>query len=297
MSWAAFAQGSAEPLRTARKVQLVDLATGHHVPGALQRYKHGWIPVAPGTDQGESASLITEVKAPPRGTVSAAVLKASRAFETQSQEDAESWYDDQGGNNLDKGLWRSSGSGLEDRALSFWDAYQNPDDYGPINKILRGPDGPDRKKVMQGIDRMWQDAGETVKPNVHLFRAIRGDDPSSDKFLEAMQPGAVYQEKGMISASGELDSVQGWLKLVPKVGDFRTNRPIHPDDTVIEIKPLPTTKVVGGATQFIEVMMHPDTKFRVVSVDRRIAKAPQDPLGDSLLERFEYRHVVVEVVP
>lgn len=265
-----------------------DLA--EHVPGTPDRYKHGWIPLVGGVP---SPAVMPKTEKP--GTEPASIAKLTAAFQLASQEKATRWFDSVSPDHLE---WTDASDDVSRRALSFWDAYQEPAQYGQMNQILRGPSNTTRKELISNVvNDLFAKIGTKTPKDARFYRALRGDTPDADKFLDSLKPGSVYTERGMISTSANLNMTQGWLK-VDNDNNYNATRDIDPQDTVIEIRPPAGTVVVGGHTGFIETMMHPDTKFKVISSDivsTAKAKSPIDP--DSDIDQFKYRHVVVEVIP
>lgn len=272
----------------------LDLATGHHVKGTPIRYHHGWIPVAPG-------EVFTSHEHDSKYT------KDSIEIQSDAQQAAEDWADESGldpNSDTDDRLWKypsagdrfHPGTSLSTQAASFWYAYQEPNQYGEQNGILRGPNNAERKRVMSIVDRMFNEAGMRTQKQMSVYRALRADDPKEKAWLGTLEPGKVYSERGMVSTTAYPDLAQGWLALDPKA-NFKPQRHPTADDTVVEIQLPKGTNIVGGSPQFIETMLHPDTKYRVVKISTETAH-PSDPLGDGdELPPFKYRHVIVEAVP
>jgi hypothetical protein len=59
------------------------------------------------------------------------------------------------------------------------------------------------------------------------------------------------------------------------------------------------TRIVGGNPEFIETMLKPGSKFKIISSERRRADHAEQPLGSDGVEDkpFYYTHVIAELQP
>jgi hypothetical protein len=287
--------------------RLVDLATGHHVKGTPIRYHHNWVPVTPTEaalyDRMGMGLDPPKIDAPPGASVDELAKLRDRSIAAQraAQEKAQKWYShgNPGWENLDDDQdWKDFHLPISAQAKSFWAAYQEPAQYALQNKILRGLDddaGP-RKMLMKAVDYMFKAGGTKAPAKISVYRAVRATDPKAQAFLESLKPGATYKERGMVSTTAMLNDAQGWLKADPD-DRYQGDRRINDLDAVLEIQVPKGMQILGGSTQFIETMLHPDTKYKVISVERRHAD-PTNPIGgDDPEPEFEYDHVTVEAQP
>jgi hypothetical protein len=284
--------------------QLVDLAAGHHVKGTPIRFHHNWVPVTP-----EESALYEKmgmgltppkISLPDSKSVADFAKRRDRSIAAQrkAQEKATNWYSK---NNPywesmdDDQVWKDFFAPIDKQAKSFWAAYQEPTQYALQNKILRGmeDDAGPRKMLMKTVNKMFTAGGMKAPTDLSLYRAIRATDPKAQDFIDSLTPGATYKERGMVSTTAMLNDAQGWLKSNPTDG-YQPDRRISPMDTVLEIQVPKGTQILGGSTQFIETMLHPDTKYKVISVERRHADPTNPTSGDDPEPEFEYNHVTVE---
>jgi hypothetical protein len=181
-------------------------------------------------------------------------------------------------------------------SAEFWQEYQNPVIYGKINSVLRGtpdPTGPSKADLAAMARRMFDEAGYQLPENVSLYRGLRT--MKSIDWKNELTPGSIFTDKGMVSTTAQENFAQGWLT-IGLHGEFNSKSPL-PDDVVMEIHVPKGTRVVGGSPNFIETMLPPGSKFRIISNETRYANAT-DPLETSRkIPPFPYTHIVAELIP
>ena len=204
--------------------------------------------------------------------------------------------------------WYSTTSGEdpedEQYAASLWEQYQSPDVYGKINNLLRGgkpdPDDPPADDVRRYADMMFDRGGWTTEKPIRVYRALKskrassfepGDDTGTEDWAAKLQPGVVFSDSGIVSTTAHMRFSQGWLM---GAHDGSDTREPQRNDVVVEIRVPKGQRIVGGDPQFIETMLPPDTRLRVVEAYPLEAKAV-NPL-DHTHKTFVYTHVIAEVV-
>lgn len=212
---------------------------------------------------------------------------ASLHMEHEAQITSEFWHD----------TLPNDAPAVDQYAKSLWEAYQNPQSYASINTMLRtGKKTPDSNTTVGNLRRyvakMFEDAGTTTKEPMTLYRAIRSSDQPGHNWAEIFKPGTVFTDKGIMSCTAHRRFAQGWLNNDP-VGNEEDNA--KPNDVVLEIRTPAGQRIVGGSKQFIETMLPPGTKLRIISNEQRTAKEPYNPLGALAEDPFTYTHVVAEV--
>lgn len=236
-----------------------------------------------------------------------------RSLNTQdfAQQRASSWYDritgmgdDWGGLTFDM-LQNEIG---EDDPLWFaaalWSEYQMPEHYGKISAGLREGvpvDGIAASEVREmARDLFGSNAAYKVPQDIVLYRALKGKRsgmPNDVDWPKVLTVGAVFEDSGIISTTALPESSEGWLYLEH---DGFLGREVQPDDVVMEIRVPAGTNIVGGNTFFIETMLAPGSRFRVISSETRRTK-PDDPLSSDwprgTMTPAPYTHVVVELIP
>lgn len=237
-----------------------------------------------------------------------------RSINTQefAQQRASSWYnrttglgDEWGGLTFDSMRYDY---GKEDdplwAAAALWSEYQMPEHYGKISASLREGtpvDGFESDTVREMANVLFNSpAAYAVPQDIVLYRALKGKRsgmPQDTDWTKVLTVGAVFEDKGIVSTTALPESSEGWLYLEH---DGYLGREVQLDDVIMEIRVPAGTKVVGGNTFFIETMLAPGTKFRVLSSEVRRTK-PEDPLSSTWprgeMPPAPYTHVVVELVP
>lgn len=203
-------------------------------------------------------------------------------------------------------MWDSDeawqGDDDEQYAASIWEFYQSPSKYGAINKALRtNKADPD---MLIGVDQlrkdialMFEKGGYTTTKPMKTYRALRSD--KDHNWAKELQPGTVFEEDGLCSTTAHNLASQGWLTINPdNTGTGGKPRDVNPDDVVMEIQVPKGTRIVGGNTFFIETMLKPGSKFKVISTERRRTDKADMPLGgDHVAKPFYYTHVIAELQP
>lgn len=183
------------------------------------------------------------------------------------------------------------------KAQGLWQEYQSPEQYSHIQYILRtgqrdseypGTDPAEMKKIAA---LMFDKGGYTTERPMTVFRALKSDANTPD-WAEKFKPGTEFSDKGIISTTAHLRFSEGWLTNDAK---GRHNRTPGPEDVVVEIRLPKGQRIVGGDPQFIETMLPPGTRMKVVSANETGAE-PVNPLGGERGTPFQYTHVVAEVI-
>lgn len=268
-----------------------DLA--EHVKGTPLRYHHGWKKAAPGDDDGEEARISDASK-----LKQVAPTRWESATDTQdkAQKKATLWYS-RAMRNEDMKNYPSA---------QFWEKYQEPGEYEKINEWLRNPKDELHARALSVAKAMFSLAGvKTTKP-IKLYRGLRSQ-PNLD-WTKQLQVGKVFQDNGMVSTTGGIDYAnpsdtgddglsfaQSWLTMRHD-GQAWATKP-DPGSVVMEIHVPPGTTVVGGSDQFIETMLPPGSKFKIISQEQRTA-SPRNPTDSgSRQPPFTYTHVIAELQP
>lgn len=217
-----------------------------------------------------------------------------------------------------------------DAAERFWEDYQEPGKYGQINEELREPGDQgvytqwqpkmDRNdefmaamgmyqpppapkgsmlgeaKVRDLMEHAFADGGYTTEKPMTVYRALKSENGLN--WAQTLKPGTVFTDNGMVSTTAHRKASLGWLHLEH---DGTAGRQVNSNDVVMEVHVPQGTRVLGGDPQFIETMLHPDSKFKVVSSEVKEATDAVNPLGDEKIRKTKkpalYTHVVVELQP
>lgn len=211
---------------------------------------------------------------------------------------------EQGNAQIAAKVWYSnvpdSASSTEKQGAGTWEQYQDPAIYGKINQTLRAKKdlwGPSYKIVKASVDAMFAKGGYTTQAPMQIYRALRSSNQEQatgvPDWAQKLQPGTVFQEDGIVSATAHNRFAQGWLALDAKGNEVDAEKP---DDVVLEIHVPKGTRIVGGDPQFIETMLPPGTKMKIISSEVRTASKAVSPLSNDKLPSFQYTHVKAEVV-
>ena len=178
-----------------------------------------------------------------------------------------------------------------DYAAMLWVQYQSPDDYGDINASLRTPAKEPlvslfNGQVEQSSSQIKKDAVEafaeggwtTTRP-MTLYRALTSD--KDHNWSKILTPGTTFEDDGMVSTTAHPVFAQGWLG-----GYGNKRRPASAaQDVVMKIKVPEGTRILGGDPQFIETMLKPGSKFKVVSAEQQsqngVSPLDHDPVTGS----------------
>lgn len=179
-------------------------------------------------------------------------------------------------------------------AASLWQEYQSPDYYRSINEALRTGESNDDFAVSPGqmrltVENMFEKGGYTIDKPMTVYRAMKSDDID---WAEKFKPGTYFTDAGIVSTTAHPRFAEGWL--VGKA-DGISKRKTKPSDVVIEIRLPSGQRIVGGDPQFIETMLPPGTRLKVISAAQQRAKAVS-PLTHKK-NSFPYTHVIAEVAP
>lgn len=218
---------------------------------------------------------------------SEATTLRSIAIQKRAQLKAFKWYD--------AATEDSDTSAATMDAATFWLNYQIPEDYPKINGVLRGqtPPPPPRAEVLHTANEMFKEAGVKTTQPITLYRALRPE--KGLNWSQKLKPGSTFEDDGMVSTTAQPDFAQGWLSL-DGTADGLSKKPAA-GSTVLEIRVPTGTTVVGGHPQFIETMLPPGSKLKVISSEKRIASGAHSPLDpDVPLPPFSYTHVVAEYI-
>lgn len=202
-------------------------------------------------------------------------------WQSHAQIKAKKWYD--GGDSGGRDTWRD---------------YQNPDKYGIINGLLRGTDKdpdltPFTDQVKGDVKEMFDEAGLTTTQPTTLYRALRTS--KGLDWAQTLRTGSTFQENGIASTTAFRRMAQGWLGLNGTSSDKEGR--VNSDDVVMEIRVPKGSKIVGGDPQFIETMLPPGTKFKVIHAGRIRTKNAVNPLGGSTIKKaMTYTHITVEAI-
>lgn len=178
-----------------------------------------------------------------------------------------------------------------DAAGAFWNQYQMPAAFHGINDTLRGPDGPEKDKMLGDAKQMFDEQGYTTTRPTTVYRGTQSG--TWDRRL--LTPGAIFSDGGMTSTSAEPNFAAGWIA-VQTQGNQVGVVPVDPTDILMEIQMPSGTRVVGGTPDFIETMLAPNAKLQVVSVERRTYDSAVVPLDGSTPSPFRYTHVTTKLV-
>jgi hypothetical protein len=197
----------------------------------------------------------------------------------------------------------------EKAAAGMWEQYQNPNLYGTINSILRTKKSeagdPDYSTVKRIVDEMFRDSGETTTKDMEVVRALRSGTPSASiatrdhatDWSKKFKVGDVFEDDGIVSTTAHNRFAQGWLSLGPSGEALNEQKP---NDVVMTIKIPKGSRIVGGDPQFIETMLPPGSRFKIVSVKHGVtAKKAANPVGsylDPSVPPFKYTEVIAELV-
>jgi len=186
--------------------------------------------------------------------------------------------------------------------VTFWEEYQSPQKYGAINTALRSGKPPATyAKDAKLADEMFTQLGITTPAPMTVYRAIKSGGGSGVDWKKTLVPGATFQDNGMISTTAHPNFAEGWLDL-PDHPDGETlsgssGRTERSDDIVMEIHVPKGTRIVGGDPGFIETMLHPGTKFKIISASEVKSTRAMNPVTSDAVRPFRYTHVVAEVQP
>lgn len=187
----------------------------------------------------------------------------------------------------------------ESYAAGLWEQYQNPQLYGLINKTLRTkktePGDPDYKTVKKITDTMFAKASVKTTEPMTVFRALRSGDID---WWKKLAPGTTFEDDGIISTTAHNRFAAGWLQLDETGNEVDAGKV---NDVVMEIRVPTGTPIVGGDPQFIETMLRPGSKFKIISSEQRRETHVAMPLENSddvaTLPPLTYTHVIAEVTP
>lgn len=200
--------------------------------------------------------------------------------------------------------WASTDPGDDDRVLAaqnLWSYYQNPDAYPAIQSALRtGVLDPrfsrdevssagDIKKM---VDDFFEMGGYTTTEPMTVYHAIKSE---TRDWAKELVPGTVFSDKGIVSATAHSKFARGWL-LNNAHGD--PGRTPKAGDVVMELRLPAGQRVMGGDPQFIETMIPPGTRFKILSSTKETGTSV-DPIftDEGASENISYTHVVAEVIP
>ena len=216
------------------------------------------------------------------------VMMQSIHQQGEAQIKARTWYSDESRD-------ATQVTDAEKYAKGLWNQYQNPGLYGAINNVLRtgktDSQGVSLKRLAPIVKAVFDNAGMKTTAPMVAYRAIR----SSDKvdWSKVFKPGTTFTDKGIVSATAHNRFAEGWLALSSDGSESDAQKP---NDVVMEIRVPKGQVIVGGDPQFIETMLPPGTKMKIISSEQVKAKHPRNPIGDGKnLSPFTYTHVVAEV--
>jgi hypothetical protein len=192
----------------------------------------------------------------------------------------------------------------EQYAASLWQQYQSPSLYSQINETLRenrqvsvkGAKGPKPDDMRRYVGVMFDKGGYTTTAPMTVYRALKTD-PGPIDWKKKLTPGSTFTDAGLVSTTAQPNFAQGWLRLDHDGG---SGRPEDEDDVVMEVHLPKGTRIVGGDPQFVETMLKPDSKFKIISSETRTATKSLSPIdGESrgINKPFTYTHVIAEVQP
>lgn len=234
---------------------------------------------------GDTPKLKLTSSAPMSSAMDDKVLtKRSQALQHHSQVKAESWYTTVASNTMPG---------------AFWLAYQDPDDYGSINRVLRtgvAERGQTKAHLTSLAKEMFKEAGTKTTQPIVVYRALRSQqDGDRTDWSKKLTVGSTFEDDGMVSTTAQPDFAQGWLMISGKnQSDPALPSNTQKNDVVMEVRVPSGKTVVGGTTQFIETMLPPGSKFKIVASAQRTAK-PADPLSGDPAAPFTYTHVIAEL--
>lgn len=190
-------------------------------------------------------------------------------------------------------------------AASLWNEYQSPQEYGDINHSLRDNatvQGVTAAAIRGHVDDMYALMGYKLPKPMTVYRAIHAGGGSGMDWQKALAPGTIFQDKGFMSSTADPNFATGWLdmptKIDPQDPTTMEGRKERPDDVVLEIRIPAGTTIVGGSPGFVETMIHPGTKLKIISSEQRQAKGAVNPISpETRIRPFTYTHVIAEVQP
>ena len=195
-------------------------------------------------------------------------------------------------------VWSTAPARADEVAAQVWGDYQSPNNYGDINSELRTGEpvySSNPGKIREAVGRMFTKGGYTTEKPTTLFRALKSNDgpkraATYHDWSQELKPGSTFTDNGIVSTTAHSKFAQGWL--MNDAQGAQTGRQ-NPHDVVLEIRVPQGTRVVGGNPEFIETMLPPGSKFKIVSSETR-QSAAIDPLTRAKAQ-FPYTHVVAEL--
>lgn len=196
----------------------------------------------------------------------------------------------------------------DDYAALFWAQYQNPQDYQQINHALRTPGAQDNAwvngqipqtedQVRSDVDRAFAEGGWTTTEPTTLYRALKTES-GGPNWAQTLKPGVTFTDTGMVSTTAHSKAAQGWLY---NNADGSALRERTDDDVVMKIITPTGTRVLGGDPQFIETMLKPGSRFKVLSAEKKAMHGAVNPLGGGTISvadqaKAAYTEVTVELL-
>lgn len=218
----------------ARQLDLIGDGHGHHIPGTVNLYKHGWQPVNPDFRHGEEAERAVIAKRV-RGHYSAPLPL-----------------------DPDPGLaaWPANQPHNEFEAISD---YVSNAGAAALNGPLRSgtlPEGPRRFEI-SALDALI--ARHTVQHDSTVWRGMA----MTPKWQAALQPGAVFSDLGYTSTTVNKESAVAYAR-------FRSKTRAGAIPAMMEISVPVGSHTVPGKPALGEYVMPRGTRYRVdwVSPDK-----------------------------